>query len=40
MKLQASYSIYIELITQEQKTYMHAYGRATCHVIDVDGGIE
>ena len=28
MKLQASYSIYIELIAQEKQTYMHAYGRS------------
>ena len=26
MKLQSSYSIYIELIAQEKQTYMHAYG--------------
>ena len=26
MKLQASFSIYIELIAQEKQTYMHAYG--------------
>ena len=26
MKLQASYSIYIELIAREKQTYMHAYG--------------
>ena len=25
MKLQASYSIYIELIAREKQTYMHAY---------------
>ena len=40
MKLQACYSIYIELIAQEKQTYMHAYGQVTCDVIDVDGGNE
>ena len=38
MKLQASFSIYIELIAQEKQTYMHTYGRVTCDVIDVDAG--
>ena len=38
MKLQASYSIYIELMAREKQTYMHAYGRVTCDVIDVDAG--
>ena len=40
VKLQASYSIYIELIAREKQTYMHAYGQVTCDVIDVDGGNE
>ena len=40
MKLQASFSIYIELIAREKQTYMHAYGRVTCDVIDVDAGNE
>ena len=40
MKLQASYSIYIELIAQEKQTYMHAYGQVICDVLDVDGGNE
>ena len=30
----------IELIAREKQTYMHAYGRVTCDVIDVDGGNE
>ena len=38
MKLQASFSIYIELIAREKQTYMHAYGRVTCDVIDVNAG--
>ena len=37
MKLQSSYSIYIELIAWEKQMYMHAYGQVTCDVIDVDG---
>ena len=40
MKLQSSYSIYIELIAQEKQTYMHVYGRVTCDIIDVNGGSE
>ena len=40
MKLQSSYSIYIELIAWEKQTYMHVYGQVTCNVIDVDGGSE
>ena len=40
MKLQSSFSIYIELIAREKQTYMHAYGRVTCDVIDVDAGNE
>ena len=40
MKLQLSYSIYIELIAWEKQSYMHAYGQVTCDVIDVDEGSE
>ena len=37
MKLQSSYSIYIELIAHEKQTYMHAYGHVTCAITDLDG---
>ena len=40
MKLQSSYSIYIELIACEKQMYMHVYGHVTCTVTDLDGASE
>ena len=40
MKLQSSYSIYIELIACEKQMYMHAYGCVTCAITDLDGASE
>ena len=40
MKLQSSYSIYIELIAHEKQAYMHAYGCVICAFTDLDGASE